>query len=267
MSDPVPTVSEANAAGPVAAIYADIKDTLGVPMVNLIWRHLATVDGGLAWAWGAAKPLYASGAASMAAARLTARLALPDLAPLAPGSLAVVGVPAEDVSVIQAMIAGYNRGNGLNLVALTALVTPTGAPAPTGASPPAPELGPPLPSILSKADVTPETWAVIEALNLLGARPDEPIMASLWRHLGHWPGLLALTHAALAPRELDGSLRHAIDLTRSFARAEAAGLATLLADAGPAPEAARAAVADFTAHVITRMVPIGLAMTDWLADD
>ena len=92
-------------------------------------------------------------------------------------------------------------------------------------------------------------------------------MASLWRHLGHWPGLLALTHAALAPRELDGSLRHAIDLTRSFARAEAAGLATLLADAGPAPEAARAAVADFTAHVITRMVPIGLAMTDWLADD
>ena len=50
-------------------------------------------------------------------------------------------------------------------------------------------------------------------------------------------------------------------------RAEAAGLATLLADAGPAPEAARAAVADFTAHVITRMVPIGLAMTDWLADD
>ncbi|NQW10668.1 MAG: hypothetical protein HQ481_12405 [Alphaproteobacteria bacterium] len=267
MGDPVPTIPEHDATGAVAAVYADIKATLGVPVVNLIWRHLATIDGGLAWAWGAAKPLYAMGAASVAVARLTERLTPPAFAPLAPGSLAAVGVPAGDIPVIQAMIAGYNRGNGLNLVALTALVSPVGAPAPAGAPPPAPTPGPALPPILSEGDVTPETWALIEALNRLGARPDEPIMASLWRHLGHWPGLLALTHAALAPRELDGSLRHAIDLTRGFARAEAAGLATLLADAGPAPEAARAAVADFTTHVITRMVPVGLAMTEWLADD
>ena len=30
-----------------AAIFADIRETLGVEVVNLIWRHLATIPGAL----------------------------------------------------------------------------------------------------------------------------------------------------------------------------------------------------------------------------
>jgi hypothetical protein len=33
---------------------------LGVEVVNLIWRHLATPDA-LPWAWGMLRPLYADG--------------------------------------------------------------------------------------------------------------------------------------------------------------------------------------------------------------
>jgi len=47
MSDPVPAITEAAATGETAAIFADIRQVLGVDVVNLIWRHLATIDNGI----------------------------------------------------------------------------------------------------------------------------------------------------------------------------------------------------------------------------
>jgi hypothetical protein len=79
MSDPVPAIREADATGAVAAIFADIRAVFGVGVVNLIWRHLAVFPGGLEWAWGSLRPLYAQGHMPAAAARLRARLALPRL--------------------------------------------------------------------------------------------------------------------------------------------------------------------------------------------
>ena len=61
VSDPVPAITEAAATGETAAIFADIRQVLGVDVVNLIWRHLATIDGALPWAWGTLRPLYADG--------------------------------------------------------------------------------------------------------------------------------------------------------------------------------------------------------------
>jgi hypothetical protein len=46
MSDPVPAIAEASATGAVAEIFADIHTVLGVEVVNLIWRHLATIPDG-----------------------------------------------------------------------------------------------------------------------------------------------------------------------------------------------------------------------------
>ncbi len=52
MSDPVPAVTEAEATGETATIYADIRQVYRVSVVNLVWRHLATFPGALPWAWG-----------------------------------------------------------------------------------------------------------------------------------------------------------------------------------------------------------------------
>ena len=52
MTDPLPAIAEADATGAVALMFADIRAVTGVGVVNLIWRHLATIPGGLAWAWG-----------------------------------------------------------------------------------------------------------------------------------------------------------------------------------------------------------------------
>lgn len=263
MGDPVPAIAEHEATGAVAETFDDIKATLGVPVVNLIWRHLATIDGGLDWAWGAAKPIYASGQAARSAQALFDRLPVAMPEPLAPGALQAVGVTGEDLATVRAIAAGYNRGNGLNLLALGALIVPPAGPV-TGGGSPASEPSAPIPRVLSERDVEPHVWELVLALNRFGSRPQEPILATMYRHLAYWPGLLALMHAGFAPLAADGRLAGAIATTRSMALAESARLAHLRAEASPAPAEAVAAVEEFTRHVIARMVPVCLAFSRWV---
>ena len=76
MSDPVPAITESAATGEIAAIFADIRRVLGVDVVNLIWRHLATIPGALPWSWRTLRPLYADGTIAEEAAAVCGDLAL-----------------------------------------------------------------------------------------------------------------------------------------------------------------------------------------------
>lgn len=264
MGDPVPAIAEHEATGAIAETFDDIKATLGIPVVNLIWRHLATIDGGLDWAWAAAKPIYASGHAANSAEALFDRIPLVMPETLPAGALQAVGVTGSELDTVRAIAAGYNRGNGLNLLALGALVVPPAGPVPTGAGAPTTDAAAPIPKVLSQAEVEPHVWELVLALNRFGARPQEPILATMYRHLAYWPGLLALMHAGFAPLESDGRLRSATATTGSMALAESARLAHLRADPGPAPPEAVAAVEEFTRHVIARMVPICFGFSRWV---
>ena len=110
MTDPVSAITEASATGTVAATFADIRATTRVGVVNLIWRHLATIPGALDWAWGAVRPRYADGTLAEAADTLRASLTLPSLARLPP--------PHADAAAI---LAAYDRTNIRALLALCAL--------------------------------------------------------------------------------------------------------------------------------------------------
>ena len=83
MSELFPAVAEAAATGETAALFADIRATVGVRVVNLVWRHLATIEGALPWAWAAVKPLYVQGIADQAAIRFRESMELPELESLA----------------------------------------------------------------------------------------------------------------------------------------------------------------------------------------
>ena len=63
-------VSEAEAQGRVREIYDDFRSCLGAPMVDLIYRHMATVPGCLEWAWATLRPMFASDAIPSAARSL-----------------------------------------------------------------------------------------------------------------------------------------------------------------------------------------------------
>ena len=258
--DPVPAITESDATGETAAIYADIRATLGIGVVNLIWRHLATIDGALPWIWHAIKPVYVSGSAAREAAALFDSLGLPDM-PLFPASaIRTAGVSDSDRDTVIDILDSYNRGNALNLIALSALTaTPTDqASARSDTSIGAVEN--PIPALPSLDALDADVRDLVLALSELGANPDDRIIPSLYRHLAYWPGFLALTWSTIAPMHTDGRLRALMDKGWEAGHRHAGRIVGEI-DLGPAPanaDQARAAIEEFKRTAISRMVPIAM---------
>lgn len=235
---------------------------LGVGVVNLIWRQLATLPGALPWAWGGLRPLYRDGALAAAAARLDGRLTLPASPALPPEVLGAAGLDAPAQAGIAAVLAAYAHTNPLALLALTALqrrlqglpMAPPGAPGlpvPPSATISLPLPLPPLPAAL------PEVLAsLVLRLNGLGAGRPDAVMATMYRHLAHWPPYLALAWVRLAPMAESGALAAAIAACRAEASTLAATLPMPALPPPPAPEAISTALDRFAGEVLPRMVVI-----------
>ena len=231
MSDPLPAITEAAATGEIADLFADIRTTVGVRVVNLVWRHLATMEGALPWAWAAVKPLY--------------------LASLA----------GDEPASVDAVLASYDHSNTINLFALGALrAWLNGEVAHTGMIEPGPRKAAPdlaLPKLASEEDVDPATWALVLRLNRFGDEPTPLILASMYRHLAHAPLFLQRVEAALAPVAADGSLRKAILDNRRTAATLSADIARAISAERPAHASEiEKAVGLFVDHAIGKMVTI-----------
>jgi hypothetical protein len=208
MSDPVPAITEAAATGEIAAIFADIRRVLAVDVVNLIWRHLATIPGALPWSW---QTLYADGTIAEEAAALRGDLALPRLPPFPAETFAAAGLLDDDISAIRDILSAYDRTNAMALVALSALLSRLGyaPPALDAASSPhtdvAHEFPPsiPLPPLPGIAELSPPIAELVLILNRLGTQHDNAILASMYRHLAYLPAYLALAWTLLAPLNAD----------------------------------------------------------------
>jgi hypothetical protein len=265
MTDPVSAITEAAATGEIAAIYADIRQVLGVDVVNLIWRHLATIDGALPWAWGTLRPLYADGSVIGEAIALHKELVLPPMPAIPAEVFAALGLGANDMKAIRAVLAAYDHTNAMAALALTALrarldgrtpLDPAAAePTPAAA---AARIG--LPKLLNLTDMQAGTATLVTALNRFGTGRPELILASMYRHLAHWPSYLSFSWLLLAPLDSEGRLAAAIQQTHGVASVRADRLVVRLA-ASPLPPPAQAAaisaaIAPFAGGVIGKMVVI-----------
>jgi hypothetical protein len=250
VNDPFPAIAEASATGETADLFADIRVTVGVRVVNLVWRHLATLDGALPWAWAAVKPLYLDGLPDQAARRFRETMEVPKLASLA----------GNDPASVDAVLASYDHSNTINMFALGALVAwlrgEAAGPVPSrGARLPAPDVT--LPPLASEPDVSPETWALVQRLNRFGDGPQPLILASMYRHLAHAPAFLQRVEQALAPAHADGALERAITANRAAAHETAKHLAKAISAQPPALAGKiEAGVSGFVDHAIGKMVTI-----------
>jgi hypothetical protein len=114
MRDPVPAIIEASAT-------AKSRDFEGVSWRrcrNLIWRHLATIDGALAWTWTTLRPVYEDGTIAAEAAALHAALDLPALPGIPAEAFVALGLRGDDISAIRDTLAAYDRTNAMALIAL-----------------------------------------------------------------------------------------------------------------------------------------------------
>ncbi|BBK42532.1 hypothetical protein STVA_25520 [Allostella vacuolata] len=266
-ADPVPAVRESEATGEVAAIFAEIRAVQGLPIVNLVWRHLATMPDALAWTWTALLPLYRSGAVAGAIPGLQAGMALPEVPRWPAAAFRAVGIDATEEPRIAAVLDSYDRGNTMNLLAFHTLLARLdgheATPATASATGSVMAIGGQLPPLLDLGGMAPATAELVLALNRLGqGGGDGPILASLYRHLAHWPAYMALAWTLLQPIERRGELAVAIASTRAAAAAQArsllAGLDGTIARPSPAAEAfVRAGLGLFVGHGIARMTTIG----------
>ena len=267
--DPVTAIDEAKAVGETAALFAEIRQTMRIPLVTSIWRGLAGMDDSLRLAWVAAKPIYESGEPERALTRSVAAVGLPRPEPLPPTALACVGLAEGDIVAARAVIAAYNRSNGLNLMALAALIAPSATAtttAPAVGPVATPSHWPKLAQLLPREAIEDDTWDMIRHVNACGASGVNAGVATLWRHLAHWPALLALVHGAFAPLQSRGLIEQANARLVTLGAAEGACMAHLRL---PSPGLSRQALDTITGYVrspsqVARMVTIGHALAEWL---
>jgi len=119
MSEPAfPTVSESLASDSILSIYSDIKSTMGIAQINLVWRHLAIVPAVLDWSWHTLKPHYCNSSIQAAAWLLRESLEIPVLDLFTEEEQAECTAELRAATTIDTLLSTYVRANAQNLVAM-----------------------------------------------------------------------------------------------------------------------------------------------------
>lgn len=266
-NDPVPAITEKDAKGTTASIFSDIRDTLNVEVVNLIWRHLATMPGVLEWVWGSLKPLY-QGPAISRAEHVRKNLRLPRVVSLSRDSLSAAGIDDPALASIGAILNSYQHTNALALVCFSAFLRrfdgvtaardTTATLVASDGTIHASTIRVTLPRLVPIAEMPPSVAGLVHELNEFGEDSDPALVASMYRHLSHWPSYLALVRTLLAPFHERGELRAVVAETRKVGEEIGEELVPYIAASSPAPEVgpALAAIRRFVDHPIARMTGV-----------
>jgi hypothetical protein len=196
-------ISEAEAKGEIAAIFAELRTLWGVPYVSAIHRYLAARPGFLEWAWDAVAPAFRNGRGQEAAWRCATGLAVPRLDPIPVAALRVWSIDAAALAAVRAAAEGFVRVAPVNMVfaGLLKLLLEGAVPAGDGSertawTAPAPLPAPPVMVGLAQLDPAVREMTMLLASEMGGA----PFVPGLYRMLAHWPALLAHLATALRPR-------------------------------------------------------------------
>lgn len=176
--------------------------------MNLIWRHLATMPGGLEWVWTSLRPLYHD-AAIAPAVHIRSRAPLPRVPIISQDTLHAAGIDAGALTAIGAILDSYQHTNALALVCFSAFLARfdrnTARPEPitpalsSTINPYMPPGRTTLPGLIPLAEMPRALANLIHELNGFGEDTDPALTASTYRHLAHWPTYLALIRTLLVP--------------------------------------------------------------------
>lgn len=210
MSQLLPEQPESAASPATRAIYAELRRLCGVPMVPLIYRHLATIPGGLEWAWSLLGPALRTGRLQESAWTISRSVPIEPVVKLPAEALRMLGVTSTDLTELRKLLAAYNRSNPVNLLGLRCLAVfaVRDPQAQVGSSPridrvtpwQAPEPVHDLLPTVDPANIQGDARALMLLLNDRGdASRGSPIWPSLYRHFASRPPLLALSALVVPP--------------------------------------------------------------------
>lgn len=201
-------IPEGDALGNVHDLYEDIRSTMGIGMVNLIYRRMAAVDGLLDWFWAIFRPLLVSKEFDQNLLSVKIELSQSSfVTDLKKDWKFTNGNGANLTRVLD----DYNRGNGLNLFLLTAYIEclksggpKSGVSCTRGIEDPNQSVA--LPEIIPMENMPETTARLIEELSRSIAPPQKPLIPSLFRHLAHWPDFLTMVAPHISTLVASGSL-------------------------------------------------------------
>jgi len=259
---PLAELPEQAATGENAAIYDALRQSLGVPMVNLVFRHMATVPACLPWAWACLSPVYANEAIHSAGAAMAAVVK----GPATPVSRDMAGMP---LAAIIDTLDAYIRANPINCIGLglleRALEGQDAIPLLATARPATVK---PIPAILPMADLAQLPQSTLDDLRRAATalhRAEGPVIPSLLRHFASWPDLIRLTSDQLVAMDRNGDLDR-FDQAMTAIADDA--VATLRLDAVPKPDALTAETIQMLARQfrpnMTRITVVAVALRDAL---
>ena len=269
MTDAPPALAEiapSEARGEIHDIYEAIAGALGVRLVNLVYRHLATVPGALGWAWGIVGPPFAAGAFAREAATLVeiVRTAAPDMRSV---SLAACGIGEADAGSALATLDAYNRANPMNAISLEVIslaLAESRAADPLGAASPDNRHLPALLPLRGLDGLPASTTALLGRLAVQATGRDTEIVPSLFRHYLAWPGFLEALSDWLEPLAADDTVGRMSNRIHAAAREAAQRIFEDLPPPGrhaELPDAATRAALGKTVRIfppaICRMIVIG----------
>jgi nitroreductase len=271
---------EDQARGCAREIYEEIRRLSGVPMVALIYRHLATIPGALEWAWTLLRPVMTDGVLQERAWRLPARAGVQLEATIGREVLRDAGISAEDETEIAAVLDAYNRANPVNIVAVRCLAlhlagsvatvggSSSGQPSQRAWAPPSTPRS--LPAMLDAKGMDPETRELVRLLTDRGTTPSATLVPSLYRHLARWPGMIRLAAEIVTPQfavidTAAGHLRDEVERATQELAAQMIPPSDLEPPTGVDRRRLHAALESFT-HRIPEMVVIGHLLRRALPD-
>lgn len=197
----LPELAPSEATAETHDIYEAIAASLGVRLINLVYRHLATVPGALEWAWGTVGESFTSGVFARESGALVA-MVQSGAPPAETISLSAAGLSEADGAAVISTLDAYNTANPMNAISLqvVALALAAGRPASQTAAPtPA---GAPLAPLLPIAPLDGLPSDLMDRLYLLAVQStgrQSEIVPSLFRHFTAWPDLLVALSDWLGP--------------------------------------------------------------------
>lgn len=202
MTEYLPEIREFQARGSVAATYAEIRAVVGLPIVNLVYRNLATVPGRLEGVWAELAPVLREPAAQVIAGQIASSAKAHGVVEIPAASLTAAGVDAATLDAAELTLDAYDRGNATNLIALAALRDGVERPAAPAreerALACASEPGKPLPMMAEPQRLSPASRVLVEEMSAAVTGGKRPILVpSLFRHLTQPAALLALVWTTL----------------------------------------------------------------------
>ena len=251
-------VLEPDASQEIAVIYGELRAATGLPIVNLIWRHLAALPGVLTSAWATVRPVIGSAVLVDGVEQL-------EMTALRGAGHATTLFPTITKEAL-AVVEIYNRGNCINLQVLTALRRALAGEAVgnrelLSAAQPLPRLAEISPMPRMEA-LDSRARTIVLDLAALHDAARTGVVPSFYRHLALWPSLLPDLYAACARLMSDGVIQRGRQALLVESHAISARLLPSLRLSNDFPESqkpeALAALDTFTGSLIAEMTVVGL---------